>query len=216
MKPVMIINKYYSLFCSKIKMGIFIALLMFSWNSALYAESRSWKIMSNSEENDNDENAVRVMFFGAILLVVGTVLYSLSTKNNPNQAEVEINSEPQGGRLYDEKEGYIGVTPLKMSYTISEDAYQEGIIRCSPLICFVDKYLPQKVQMELKIDYKIPKNKNRKINYHQLFVLQRDPNAPQVSEQKIDITTRQEESNLDKALKAMNLMLMIQSLQPIK
>ena len=206
MKPVMIINKTHSIFCySKIQTGILIVLFMFSWNTVIYAES-GWNNMSTSEK-----------IIGPICLIF--TLYKIvqwSNSSNPNQAIVDINSEPQGGRVYDEQGGYKGVTPLKLSYTINEDAYQAGIIRCSPLICFIDNHLPQKVQMELKVDYEIPKNTNKKINYHQLFVLQRDPNAPQVSEQKIDITTRQEDSNLDKALKTMNLMLMIQSLQPIK
>ena len=156
-------------------------------------------------------------------LILGSMLiYYLvehSYQPGPNQAVVEINSEPSGARVYSKTGGYEGVTPLTLTYKFEDDDYARGRMICDPLTCFHENHLPQNVQMELKCPgLEIPRDTKKKIKYSQLFILERDPKAPQSSQvqQKIDITTRQEDSTLDRALKTMNLFLIIQSLQPVR
>jgi hypothetical protein len=140
-----------------------------------------------------------------------------------NTAVLRIDSEPSGARVYAEGRGPLGITPLAVTYVLAERHYGRGFLLSAPLVCAKDGFLPQKVKPKLQVvpqdcpDQLRPETGGRKVNFHQLFLLERDPHAPtQSGTQHIDVTTRQDDSPLDTAQKFGNLLLTIKALSPVR
>lgn len=152
---------------------------------------------------------VGVGLCAASLLVVGC-----GPVHNPNYAQLRVNSEPQGARVYYQG-AYQGTTPCDISFGIRECDYDAGAMPLGEIAVVADGWLAQKGTPRLGIEPTWRPDTSQYFSggdrwyFSHLFILQRDPSAPQVH--RYDITNRQEESDLDKATKATNLLLLLKA-----
>ena len=128
---------------------------------------------------------------------------------------LSIHSHPQGAKVYSNGE-YLGETPAdNWWWGLDYERRTRGKIRWGEVVFVRGGYLPVRKTYELELDP--PGNKTYK--FHDLVILERDPNAPTYSHtpsNRQHITIKQEESGLDQLLKAGQIGLILQSLKPIK
>ena len=140
----------------------------------------------------------------------------------PNQhfCDLTINSEPQGARIYEGAGRFLGTTPYEAVYDADARHFDRGVLQTTPLICVLPGYLPQKKQVRLDLtsvprpNFEEQAGGVTRSQYHCLFLLRRDPTAPRTVTHRYDVTTRREDSGLDKALKFGQLMMMVDTLTP--
>ncbi len=158
---------------------------------------------------------------GLVIAAVCVASGCFATTRYTNRADLHINSEPQGAKVYQGRGQYMGVTPLILNYNVDEDDRRSGFIRTQELIIIRDGYLPAKTQAMLQLKEErqrdiVPLDFGASDDYHDLTILVRDPNAPRVNYSVTDerISVRHEESGLDQALKTGELLLMLKTLSP--
>lgn len=144
-------------------------------------------------------------------------------KFNKNKIKLTVNSEPQGARIYQEGR-YMGITPLRLDYTIDKQCYQAGVLRCKPLVAVHDARLPESQQLELKIDPDWRYEGGKTHEYATLFLLKRDPNyqppvvvqgqAPRQGD--LNVTVKKDKDALDLLQQFGQVGIIIRSLQPIR
>ena len=97
-------------------------------------------------------------------------------ENDSRLANVEINSEPQGARIY-EKGRLKGTAPLVLAYRIDDAAFQSGAIELAPMVAVHDTCRPGQVQLRLEVDPAWREGKPSGPHcFGHLFLLERDPN----------------------------------------
>lgn len=132
---------------------------------------------------------------------------------------LSIHSHPQGAKVYSNGQ-YVGETPAENWYwSLDYKKRTRGKIKWGEVVFVRDGYLPVRKTYELGLD---PSGK-KTYKFYDLVILERDPNAPTYSytpsatpSDQQHITIKQEESGLDKLLKAGQIGLILQSLKPIK
>lgn len=140
------------------------------------------------------------------------------------RANLVINTEPQGARVYEMPGRYLGTTPLEnFGYAVDDNNRASGLLETREFVFVKEGYLPAKRQFQLQIrkghythEDILPHTYYESLSYHELLILERDPNAPNVPNVQYNHTTiRQEESGLDQSLKLGELMLIIKALSPV-
>ena len=155
----------------------------------------------------------------------------LSLCNDPyyysesNKVNLTLDARPGPAEIFSEGKS-VGNTPLTLTYNIDRDAVQRGKIVCAPLVAYREGSRPQMKQFTLDIDASLRYQENRTITYNGVFFLESDPNyrppAQVVYQQSNGGTTEhhvvveKKDSFLDQALKFGQLMLIGQTLQPIR
>ena len=168
-----------------------------------------------TRNGDKKQLMLLVVFLFACLVYSGCA----TTPPDPyaGTAYITIHSHPQGARIYANGQ-YFDTTPLpdnKYSWGLDYQTRSVGLIKWGEVVFVKDGYLPVKKTYRLELD---PPGK-RKYHFHDLVILERDPNAPSYSytpSNRKHITIKQEESGLDQLLKAGQIGLILQSLKPIR
>ncbi|MFH1022364.1 MAG: PEGA domain-containing protein [Planctomycetota bacterium] len=131
-------------------------------------------------------------------------------RQRTDYAFVEINSEPQGARIYCDGK-LLGTTPCKLQCTIRDDHYQRGEILLTPLIAVADGCLPSgPVELRLEIPNQKPYSDTEYISFANhsfghLFILRRDPNytppavimQPSGGNTEVNVQTQRDKDFLD-------------------
>jgi len=141
---------------------------------------------------------------------------------NKNTLELTVNSEPRGARIYQDG-AYMGVTPLKLTYTISNDWYRAKKVRCPALFAVHDACLPSRQDPEFQIDPDWRYESGQTHYYATLVLLNRDPNyrppvvvqgqAPRQSD--LNVNVKKDKDALDLLQQFGQVGIIIRSLQPI-
>ena len=156
-----------------------------------------------------------LLWIASVALSGMSVLVGCGPVHNPNYAQLRVNSEPPSARVY-YMGAYQGTTPCDIRFAIRDYDYDAGAMGLGEIVVVADSWLAQKGSPRLAIKPNWRPDTTKYFSggqtryYSHLFILQRDPSAPQV--QRHDITRRNEESDLDKATKAANLMLMLKAI----
>jgi uncharacterized protein YceK len=123
-------------------------------------------------------------------------------------AYITVDSDPQGARVYGIDNKYIDTTPFEedsIGWDLDFFIRKEGNLTWGPVTIIKEGYFPIKKTYQLEL----PPSGERYYHFHDLVILERDPNAPLAP-------TASEESTLDQLMKAGQIGLILQPLKPIR
>jgi len=140
-----------------------------------------------------------------------------------NWIKLIVNSEPQGGRVY-ENGKFVGTTPCTLWYQIFKYNYSSGSFRPTPLVVVHDECLPERQDLDLKVDPDWRYESSAIHEYATLFLLKRDPNyKPPViiqgqspSSSQVNLNVQKDKDVLDVLQQAGQIGIMLKSLQPTR
>jgi len=140
-----------------------------------------------------------------------------------NKIKLTVNSEPQGARVYSGSK-LVGTTPLTLEYNIRTVNYSSGVSRLAPLVAVHDACLPERQDLELRIDPDWRYENGQNHEYAALFLLRRDPNyAPPVivqgqsrNQRNLNLNVGREKDALDLLQQAGQIGIIFKSLQPVQ
>jgi hypothetical protein len=123
------------------------------------------------------KNVIR--FVGFSLTVIFAVL-NLGCATPANLANITINSEPQGAKLFWQGQ-YMGTTPYNGTWALEPSHYDTGTLTSPDAVLVKDGYLPVRKDYRLNInpqwrpDPNVYSTGGHTFYFHDLVVLQRDP-----------------------------------------